>query len=225
MHIPSLCLRSPIIIGTPSPLAAYFESLFFHQSALQLNIEKSYVGPMSSKDEPQRRLAIVESFLRHDFTSLFNLTVRRKVRLCRNTSCGCTPTLIAPDKNCIGITALVAIYSSLCRHNIILLLPPTAEVSRISALRALAGCEETGLHRMDAESKNHDLRNRHEFANCLPNTEIDCRRQGLPKPTSRKVLQSRIHADRSCGCTCACGNSYNGDRRRCDDIITRHALA
>jgi hypothetical protein len=98
MHIPSLCLRSPIIIGTPSPLAAYFRSLFFHQSALQLNIEKSYVGPMSSKDEPQRRLAIVESFLRHDFTSLFNLTVRRIVRLCRNTSCGCTPALIAPDK-------------------------------------------------------------------------------------------------------------------------------
>jgi hypothetical protein len=74
IHIPSLRLRSPIIIGTPSPLAAYFGSLFFHQSALQLNIEKSYVGPMSSKDEPQRRLAVAESFFRHDFTSLFDIS-------------------------------------------------------------------------------------------------------------------------------------------------------
>ena len=76
MHIPLLCLGSPLIIDTPfprSPLIIHFGSLFFHQSAPQLNIEKSYVGPMSSKDEPHGRLAVVESFLRHYFTLFFDI--------------------------------------------------------------------------------------------------------------------------------------------------------
>ncbi|HWN51226.1 MAG TPA: hypothetical protein VNO18_15655 [Xanthobacteraceae bacterium] len=76
MHIPLLCLGSPLIIGTPfprSPRIIHFGSLFFHQSAPQLNIEKSYLSPMSSKDEPHRRLAGVESFLKQDFTLFFDI--------------------------------------------------------------------------------------------------------------------------------------------------------
>jgi len=125
-----------------SPHALYYSlwSLFFHQTAPQLNIEKSYVGPMSRNDHPCEGLTIVPPFYKHVFALLSTVNPPARLLERPNTSCDCRSIMIAPHEIELlprllrpYIELFIATKLSLGRRR-------QVEASRIRCLEAPAGC-------------------------------------------------------------------------------------